>query len=249
MRMSTKKSKSETVNVDNMSYYAHQLFPTPVVFSNINRKFTKDELDFLRNHSNGDKLRVNTGNHSSKNNNVLEEEVMKDIKQYCKSFVDKYLQEIICPMHDVELYITQSWLNRTTKGEFHHRHNHANSIISGVFYINASPELDKIIFYRDGYQQLQVTKKSWNDFNSESWWFTVRTGDIVLFPSHLTHMVENVVSDKPRISLAFNTFYKGYVGENDALTGLHLGYETPIPERKYKELTEEEKQTRDKQSY
>jgi len=228
------------VNVDGMGSYVHSLFPTPVSFSNINRKFTKKELAFFKTQELDDSLRNNTGNRSSKNNNVLEHEDMRDIKTYCQNFVNGYLQNIICPLYDVELYITQSWVNHTKPGEFHHRHNHANSYLSGVFYINADAANDKIFFYREGHKQIQLITKSWNDFNSESWWFTVKTGDIVLFPSDLTHMVQHVESKVPRISLAFNTFIKGYLGDNDSLTGLHLGYETPMAERKYKTSSSDE---------
>jgi uncharacterized protein (TIGR02466 family) len=229
VRMANKK-----VNVDGLSSYVHHLFPTPVAFSNINRKFSKKELEVFKTHEEDENLKTNTGNRSSINNNVLEHEDMCDIKTYCQNFVNDYLNNIICPLHDVELYITQSWINHTKPGEFHHRHNHANSYLSGVFYISADAANDKIFFYKDGHKQIQLITKSWNDFNSDSWWFTVKTGDIVLFPSELTHMVQNVESKVPRISLAFNTFLKGYIGSNEALTGLHLGYETPMAERKYK---------------
>ena len=48
------------------------------------------------------------------------------------------------------------------------------------------------------------------------------TGDIMLFPSSLTHMVQTVDADATRISIAFNTFPKGYIGDDLELTGLHL---------------------------
>jgi hypothetical protein len=38
----------------------------------------------------------------------------------------------------------------------------------------------------------------------------------------LTHMVEKVNAAETRISLSFNTFPVGYVGNDDSLTGLHL---------------------------
>jgi hypothetical protein len=42
----------------------------------------------------------------------------------------------------------------------------------------------------------------------------------MLFPSSLTHMVEAVQQE--RVSLSFNTFPVGYVGEEESLTALHL---------------------------
>jgi hypothetical protein len=45
---------------------------------------------------------------------------------------------------------------------------------------------------------------------------------IILFPSSTTHLVENKGGDNTRISLAFNTFFKGTMGENSQLTELIL---------------------------
>jgi ectoine hydroxylase-related dioxygenase (phytanoyl-CoA dioxygenase family) len=64
--------------------------------------------------------------------------------------------------------------------------------------------------------------KEWNSFNSSSWWFPVKTGDIVIFPSSLIHSVETKQGNNTRISLAFNVFIKGTIGINNSLTELHL---------------------------
>ena len=57
--------------------------------------------------------------------------------------------------------------------------------------------------------------------NSESWWFEVNEGDVIMFPSSLTHMVQTVDGEE-RISIAFNTFLKGTVGDTNDLTELML---------------------------
>ncbi len=129
----------------------------------------------------------------------------------------------ICPKNDVRLRITQSWLNWTKPGQFHHKHAHPNSLISGCFYVKANKSSDKIFVYNEGYQQIKFPPAEWNLYNSESWWFPIGTGDLIFFPSRLTHMVVPVEGDDTRVSLAFNTFPIGYVGDEDDLTALHLG--------------------------
>lgn len=69
---------------------------------------------------------------------------------------------------------------------------------------------------------IKLPPSEWNVWNSESWWFEVGTGDLVLFPSHLQHMVETVQGEQTRISLSFNTFPVGLVGEEVDLTGLRV---------------------------
>jgi hypothetical protein len=68
---------------------------------------------------------------------------------------------------------------------------------------------------------VKLPPEEWNVWNSDSWWFEVGTGDLVLFPSSLTHMVDTV-QGQTRISLSFNTFPVGIVGEEMDLTGLKL---------------------------
>jgi predicted 2-oxoglutarate/Fe(II)-dependent dioxygenase YbiX len=57
---------------------------------------------------------------------------------------------------------------------------------------------------------------------SQTWWFPLETGQLVMFPSSTTHQVDTKKGTNTRISLAFNTFYKGIVGSNGQLTELIL---------------------------
>ena len=41
-----------------------------------------------------------------------------------------------------------------------------------------------------------------------------------MFPSSTTHRVDIKKGNNTRVSLAFNTFYKGKIGSNDKLTEL-----------------------------
>jgi uncharacterized protein (TIGR02466 family) len=227
----TKKKTEE------MEVVMHQLFPTPVIFTNMNRPFTKKEKDFFKECSR--KQRTNTGNTSSEDNNILDHEEMADVKAHIQKFINYYMENVEMAIDGVELRITQSWLNFTKKGQFHHRHAHPNSYISGVLYINADVENDKIFFYRDAWKQLKIHHKDWNPYNSDSWWYSVGSGDITLFPSSTTHMVDQVQTSSERISLAFNTFPIGYLGDDDDLTGLHLQEEMPKEQRKKHEGWEE----------
>jgi hypothetical protein len=90
-----------------------------------------------------------------------------------------------------------------------------------VFYVQTNPD-DRIYFYKDGWQQIKFPTDHWNDYNSESWWFDAYAGRLILFPSSLTHMVPTVQGEQTRISLSFNTFPVGVVGEEMDLTGLKL---------------------------
>ena len=198
----------------------NSIFPTPVYISKLDRELTPLELKFVdKNKKDSFK---NEGNLISTNNYILNEKSFANLKKELDLRVKDYFQKVISSTDVTTPYITQSWLNYTETNQYHHKHAHPNSLISGVFYINCHEKHDKIKFFKEGYQTIKTEIKDWNLWNSESWWFPVKTGDIILFPSSLTHMVETKQGDNTRISLAFNVFIKGIIGNNKQLTELIL---------------------------
>ena len=199
----------------------NNLFPTAVGFSKLGRDLTVSELEFII----GQVRYPNEGNTTSKNRKLLKSVELTEIREFIEDAMLEYFKSVHAPKFDVTPYITQSWSNYTEPGQYHHKHAHPNSIISGVFYPQADRESDRIYFYKDGYERIKLPAAEYNPHNSESWWFEVGAGDLILFPSHLTHMVQTKEDDNTRISIAFNTFLKGYIGSDESLTGLHLGEE------------------------
>jgi uncharacterized protein (TIGR02466 family) len=196
------------------------IFPTPVYISKLNRELTSLELKFVD--KNKKYFYKNVSNITSKNTYILNEKPFINIKKELELKVQDYFDKVISPANNITPYITQSWLNYTEKNQYHHIHNHSNSLISGVFYINCDEKFDRIKFFKDKYSMIKSDIKQYNIWNSEAWLFSVKTGDIILFPSSLNHMVETKEGDNTRISLAFNVFIKGKVGNSEDLTELIL---------------------------
>jgi len=199
------------------------IFPTPIYTTKIDRGFTKQELQFVKQQKKH--CTNNTGNINTKDNYILNRKEFKNIKKFLDKCCKDYLDTVICPKNNIELYITQSWLNYTEADQYHHKHEHPNSVVSGVFYFDSDVKNDKILFsHSKGYQQIspKTDKEKFNLWNSGTWFFPVETGNLFMFPSSTTHQVETKQGDNTRISLAFNTFYKGTVGSNKDLTELIL---------------------------
>ena len=199
----------------------NNLFPTALGFSKLDRELTEQELEFIETQA----RHSNEGNTTSDNRKILQSIELTEIREFIEDNMLEYFNSVYAPKHDVTPYITQSWANFTEPGQYHHKHAHPNSIISGVFYPKADREIDKIYFYKDGYERIKLPTDNWNMWNSESWWFETGTGDLIIFPSNLTHMVQTKQGEGTRISISFNTFLKGYIGSDESLTGLHLGEE------------------------
>jgi len=201
----------------------HSIFPTPIYTTKMDRGFTKQELNFVKQQKKH--CSNNQGNINTKDNYILNRKEFKNIKKFLDKHCKDYLDTIICPKNNIELYITQSWLNYTEANQYHHKHEHPNSVVSGVLYFDSDVKNDKILFsHSKGYQQIspQIDNTKFNLWNSGTWFFPVETGNLFMFPSSATHQVETKKGNNTRISLAFNTFYKGSVGSNSELTELIL---------------------------
>lgn len=198
-----------------------ELFSTPIYISNLNRDLTKDELQFLDKEK--QTLRINEFNYSTVNNHILHEKELSTLKKELQNHIEEFFYEHLKYNKKVQPYITQSWLNVTKKNEAHHQHEHPNSFLSGVFYVKTDKSVDKIQFLDTRYNAISINVDDFNKLNSKTWWFETQTGGVFIFPSSTTHRVLTKQEDNERISIAFNIFVKGELGEMKDLTSLKLG--------------------------
>jgi uncharacterized protein (TIGR02466 family) len=196
----------------------NSLFPIPIGMDRLPKELTPKQLKFLTTQQ----MSMNLGNMRSEDSYILDNEELLGLRNELLKIIRRYFKYVYEPADDVDVYITQSWVNSTEPSKFHHIHSHPNSFISGVFYIHSEGETDKIMFHKSSHEYIKLTPTTWNIFNSNSWWYPVNTGDVILFPSSLTHEVPTTASSSNRISLAFNVFLKGRLGDYAALTELKL---------------------------
>lgn len=196
------------------------IFPTPILRTNIGRPLTAGEQAFI------DTARQGTvespGNSRSADTQVLDAPELGAIRAFVAGQVTAFAEKAISTERNLEFYITQSWLNYTRPGEHHHRHIHTNSLVSGVFYVSARKESDRLWFFRSSAAQIKISQGQTNWYNADAWFFSVGTGDLVLFPSHIPHEVAKLEGDETRVSLAFNAFVRGEIGAADSLNLLRL---------------------------
>ena len=187
------------------------IFPEGIYLNNLDRKLTKKEINFAR----SQKTILNAGNIYSEDNYILNKPIFKKLKNEITKFVEDYFKLVIATADNIKPHITQSWLNYTSDKEYHHRHFHPNSFLSGVFYFDAVPEVDCIRFHKSKYQTLMPEIDQYNNYNCEFYTFSVKSNDIIIFPSSLTHSVPTKEHNNTRVSLAFNTFISGTIGSTD----------------------------------
>jgi len=196
------------------------LFPEPLYFSKLERVLTKKELKILNGHKK--KTKKNATNSRTKDSYVLEHKALKNLKKDLHTKVMDYFDKVVCT-NNITPYITQSWINYAESDQFHHRHAHPNSLVSGIFYISADKKVDSVTFYKGHlYSRIKLNVTKYNMFNSSSCTFPVETGNFLLFRSSLEHGVNKKKGNNIRISLSFNIFIKGTVGHKEELTELIL---------------------------
>ena len=196
------------------------IFPTPVLRANIGREFTEKELQFFlqsQSRTTGNVLNMRTVD-----TRVLDAPELHSLRSFIEDHVDRFARETISRSERLEFYITQSWINYTKPGQSHHRHCHTNSLISGVLYISAVKEVDGICFYKNAPSAIKAGDDVQNRFSASSWRFSVGAGDLVVFPSNVTHGVDQNRTDYTRASLAFNAFVRGELGSEELLNRLTL---------------------------
>ena len=134
----------------------HFLFPQPIIKTKFPTPFTAEQMDIVYNTPIGKSV----GNRSSVSRRILDEPQFAELKKFAQDALDMWVDEIYCPRdkESVKLELTQSWLNYTKPGGFHHSHYHPNSIVSGVFYMVADNEMDEIQFQQDTPQVWHIDK-------------------------------------------------------------------------------------------
>ncbi len=201
------------------------LFPTPVLIAQYPMPYEK-ELDYIRamtcrrENKGGDKTNVIHYNRQSEDTFVLDKPELSNVRAFIESKIHKFVTEVMSS--DNHIIITQSWVNKSGKGESHHEHVHPNSIVSGVWYPVISEKLPPIQFRSKNQRDVSLSTAKFNNFNSATFLLPMKAGELILFPSNLTHSVPANQSETERISLSFNTWAKGSLGDINSLTFLPL---------------------------
>ena len=127
--------------------------------------------------------------------------------QKCMNKINQFFIDEVLPFHGlnpnlVKLDINNAWANINDKGAWNAPHLHNGCWYSGVFYIHSDGDEGRI-------SMIDTHQKVVGDFphsprTPTSLPFEPITGECILFPSGLMHMVEPNPTNKERYSISFN---------------------------------------------
>jgi len=179
------------------------LFPYPVMVCAKNYEFSSAEKNYICELE----MANNTGNLMSKNDKILDSKELSDLKLFIDEQILIFKKNLLGIKDANEIYITQSWVNRSKPGEFHPKHKHPNSVISGVMFFdeNKDGSLPPIRFHRTLEMfPLEFEFDNLNESNAGCRSF------------------ETVQGGRVRTSISFNTYVRGAVGSGRKLTEINI---------------------------
>ena len=104
----------------------------------------------------------------------------------------------------LELY--NIWININPPNSYNHLHNHTNSVLSGVYYVDAQEGQGNIQFERsdNGEYHIPTQVEKGTYYTSTRATYASKTGALYIFPGWLKHSVQGNKSTADRISISFN---------------------------------------------
>lgn len=200
-----------------------ELFPTLIqkYESFLNKKQCENIVDYCKYNK---KIKDNFKYHSLLINSVssyddfINNNILYDIKDNVYECCDIIERLILCitdfknesGIRDIQERIDYSWVNIQYKNGLLKEHNHADldhgSRISGALYLKTDDLSSNIYFHNPNpLKGIILPGPKYNRFNS--WWYEIKpkVGDLILFPSWLTHGSNYELNkSEERITLSFN---------------------------------------------
>jgi len=107
-------------------------------------------------------------------------------------------------MHPLEIY--NIWINVNPPGAYNHLHHHVGSVLSGVYYVDATVDQGNIQFERNDGAEYHIAEqvKKETYYTSTRATYACKTGALYVFPGWLKHSVQGNRSNTDRISVSFN---------------------------------------------
>ena len=105
------------------------------------------------------------------------------------------------------LYITSMWMNRFGNSQSIGPHTHTNSLLSGVYYLNSTPDQGGTEFYNPISKMrntISVTRDGNSPFLTDRISSSAGPNKMVIWPSYVEHRSEKNITNKPRYTLSFN---------------------------------------------
>ena len=193
----------------------HNLFPTPlwqIQIKGVDNDAIKEYCYHLKDNTEGVTISNRGGWHSKEIIQPLPDALTELFTNF-EGFVNDYCAQITGLDN---LVLGNFWVNINQKYDYNRSHDHQNSILSGVYYVDCEgDDVGNFVAERDDSAEFFLgTYKNVSGFTGTSFSITPLTGFAFLMPSWVLHSVEQNLTDRDRISIAFNLVNPDVVPDN-----------------------------------
>ncbi|HEY9908273.1 MAG TPA: TIGR02466 family protein, partial [Thermosynechococcaceae cyanobacterium] len=110
----------------------------------------------------------------------------------------------------VKIAPANCWANISPKYASNKIHDHANCLLSGVFYIKTPKDCGNIMFYdpRSAKTFYKPSVTNFTAYTADAIAHAAEAGILLIFPSWLKHGVEPNLSEDDRVSISFNYVFR-----------------------------------------
>ena len=147
---------------------------------------------------------------------ILNNKSFKFLKKIIEKEFNTYKNNVL-QYHNTDFKITTSWISKTEPGQSSNYHNHSNCMYSGILYLTTPINCGGISFlnYFDK-ETIKLIPTKYNLHNSKEFTFNPQAKTICFFPADVHHKILPNHSNEVRLSLAFNLFPSGQLGNSDS---------------------------------
>lgn len=191
----------------------HQLFAVPIGIVRMPKLDSKVKQELIKNKDIVSRPGANDPNDTLE---LLDE--YQDLKQSITTEVQAFVHNCLGYSKQLNFKMTNSWVSRQPPGEQTFMHNHSNSLISAVYYLQTPKDSGRIIMHKRKHydnvfsETVDIPVESFTPVSSTGWPFDVEEDMLIMFPSNVEHSVEPNTSNQDRYSLASNFFAFGEFG-------------------------------------
>lgn len=138
--------------------------------------------------------------------NLYEHEFIKPLMDFIPICIFQTMVEMNVDLSKSKITISKMWTNVNRPGSYNKSHQHNDSFISGVYYLDVPKDSGNIYFEdpRNLWCLLQASYTENDSFSRMEVEYEPKDGMIILFPSYLSHRVDINNSNSDRISISFN---------------------------------------------
>lgn len=204
------------------NYSGIDIFGIPIYESNI--QIESKYIDFVKDLE-FERMPIDNG-YSTTNKKILDLPELANLKEKIFEHFGQYVYQMLYVKKDTDFKLLNSWATKHKQNDWAQQHDHVNSFVSGILYLDVNPDSGKLHFHKDHMWQnifprsVSVPFEGFTPANCHEWVYSPKIGDIFLFPSHLQHSVTKNLSSDTRYVCAFNFYPKGNfrAGDHSDLT-------------------------------